>query len=190
MEESHAYSEGDWIVHSHYGIGQIQGVEVKGISGEDTRYFRIRTSDSAYWMPIDQMDSEVLRPLSTPEEIQRAIATLQKPPRTMSSNFKLRQSRIQRAQLRNTPSAIARLVRDLRWRQRDKGPLNGTERSAFRIFKQRLVEEWAIVTGKSIEKVASRLDILLDPTKASPEEQSNGTELRKTVAASSPSSRR
>jgi RNA polymerase-interacting CarD/CdnL/TRCF family regulator len=167
MEETSTYSEGDWIVHSHYGIGQIKGVEIKDVSGEETRYYRIRTTDSTFWMPISQMDSEVVRPLSTAEEIQQAIATLQKPAEEMSSNYKMRQSRIRNAQILNTPQAIALLIRDLRAHQRAKGALNKTERSAFRTLKQRLVEERAIVTGAKTDNVASRLDDLLDPHQVS-----------------------
>jgi RNA polymerase-interacting CarD/CdnL/TRCF family regulator len=162
MEESHVYAEGEWIVHSHFGVGQIKGVEVKSISGDETRYYRIKTTDSTFWVPLDQMNSEVLRPLSTPEEIQRAVATLQKPPKEMSSNTKLRQSRIQSVRMGNTPGAIARLIRDLRARKRDKGILYSSERSAFRTLSERLVQEWAIVTGTKTEVIASELDSLLE----------------------------
>ena len=163
MEESRTYSKGDWIVHSQFGIGKIKGVDIKDISGEKTEYFRIKTSSSTFWMPVNQMDSELLRPLSTPDEIEQAIVTLQKPAKEMSSNYKMRQNRIQIARARNTPKAIAKLIRDLRARQRDKGILNSSERSAFRSFKQRLVEEWVIVSGKKTEKIESTLDALLNP---------------------------
>jgi RNA polymerase-interacting CarD/CdnL/TRCF family regulator len=163
MEEAHVYSEGDWIVHSRYGIGRIKGVETKSISGEETHYYRIKTTDSTFWIPVDQMDSELLRPLSTPKEIQKAIAALQKPPEAMSSNYKMRQMRIQKAQSRNTPKAIARIIRDLRAYRRKMGVLNSTERSAFRSLKKQLVEEWAIVTDINTEKAASKFEILLDP---------------------------
>ena len=166
MEEAHAYSDGDWIVHSRYGSGQIKDVEVKNISGEETRYYRIKTTDSIFWMPVDQMDSDLLRPLSTPEEIHQAIATLQEPPEEMSANYKIRQIRIQDAQTSNTPRAIAQIIRDLRAYRRKKEALNSTERSAFRSLKQRLVEEWAIVTGIKTEKAASNLEDLLNPHQA------------------------
>jgi len=167
MAESQTYSKGDWIVHSHYGTGQIKGIDVRGISGEETQYYRIKTTDSTFWIPIDQIDSEILRPLATPEEIEQAIATLQKPPKQMSSNHKVRQSRIRQAQIENTPHAIAQIIRDLRAYRREKGILNETERSAFRTLKQRLVEEWAIVTSTKTKKVATKLDKLLEPQSTS-----------------------
>ena len=163
MQETHVYSEGDWIAHSHYGIGQVQGIEVKEISGEENRYYSVKTKDNMYfWIPVDQIDGEVLRPLSTEQEIEQAIETLERPPKEMSSNYKTRQSRIRNTKLLNTPKAIARLIRDLRAHRRQKGVFNKTEHSAFRTLRQRLAEEWAIVTGLQKEKVESRLDTLLD----------------------------
>ncbi|NCF68461.1 MAG: hypothetical protein GWP61_21075 [Chloroflexi bacterium] len=162
MERSHEYSKGDWIVHSHYGVGKINNIEVKSISGGDTRYYRITTSDSTFWVPVDQMDSEVLRPLSTPEEIQQAIAALHRPAKQMSSNAKLRQSRIQSVRVGNAPKDIAQLIRDLRARKREKGILYSSERSALLTLKERLVQEWAIVTGTESDEIAAELDDLLD----------------------------
>lgn len=163
MEKGHSYSEGDWIVHSQHGIGQVKGVDEKDISGEKTRYYRIKTTDSTFWMPINQMDHDVLRSVSTLEEIQQAIVTLQKPAEEMSSNYKIRQQRIQRALVLNTPEAIAQLIRDLRAQQRKTGGLNTAERNAFRSLKQRLVEEWAIVKGINADTAASKLDNILNP---------------------------
>ncbi len=162
MEESRTYSKGDWIVHSHHGIGRIKGVEKKNISGEETRYFRIKTTDSIFWMPVEKMDTEALRPLSTPDEIQQALTILQNPPVEMSSNYKIRQLRIEKAQSRNSPNAMARIIRDLRAYRRKAGVLNSSERSAFRSIKQHLVEEWANVAGIEREKAAQHLENLLD----------------------------
>ncbi len=162
MEEVNGYSKGDWIVHSYYGIGVIKGVEVKSISGEESRYYRIQATDSTYWMPVDQMDNEALRPIATSEEMQQAIDVLQKPPREMSSNQNVRKSRIRRVQLQNDPEAVARLVRDLRARRKEKGTLNQNERSAFSVLKQQLIEEWAIVSGLNSETVTSELEALLN----------------------------
>lgn len=163
MEEKNTYTQDDWIAHSSYGIGQIKGIDTKNISGTDTRYYRVKTNDSTFWIPVEQMDSEVLRPLSTPEEIQQAIATLQKPAETMSSNYKMRQKRIKRAYIRNTPKALARLLRDLRAYWRSKGILNSTERNAYKTIKQRLIEEWVLVKNTKAEKVESRIERFLDP---------------------------
>ncbi|KAA3661485.1 MAG: hypothetical protein DWQ04_16345 [Chloroflexi bacterium] len=162
MTESQSYSVGDWIVHSQYGIGQLKGVDVKGISGEEINYYRVQTADSTFWVPFDQMDGDKLRPVSTTEEIQLAIDALQKPPQEMSSNFKIRQIRIKEALVGNTPQASAGIIRDLRALQRKKGILNQSERDALRIIKQRLVDEWAIVSDVNTNEVMLKVESLLE----------------------------
>jgi len=162
MEAPQAYTEGDWIVHAHYGIGQIKCVEVKGISGEKVSYFRIEATDSTFWMPVDHMDGEMSRPVSSQQEFQKALTVLKNPPQEMSSSHIERQSRIKRVRLENSPQDIARLIRDLRARQRDKGILSQNERSAFTSLKQQLVEEWTIVSGTQPEKIALQVDKLLE----------------------------
>lgn len=162
MNEPHTFSEEDWIVHINYGLGQILCRETKCISGEEIEYFRIQASDSTFWVPVDQINSDLIRPICSEDEIQRAIAILEKPPEAMSSNLALRQSRIKNVRQENTPQEIARLVRDLQAYQREKKGLNQTESSAFRTLKQRLVEEWALVMDARDEEITTRLSTLLD----------------------------
>jgi hypothetical protein len=78
----------------------------------------------------------------------------------------------------------------LRARQREKGALNKTERSAFRTLKQRLVEEWAIVTDAKAEKIASKLDNLLNPNATAAEGQNNGSQAQEKITAKVSSSPR
>lgn len=162
MTSTYAYAEKDWLVHSHYGIGQVKGIEVKGISGADVHYFRIETTDSTYWVPVDQMDNEKMRPLSSPEEFELAVEILARPANEMSSDHNARKNRIRSVNLLNTPEDTARLIRDLRARQLKRGELNLDESTAMRALKQRLVDEWSLVTGKKVDKITSQLDELLE----------------------------
>lgn len=182
MKEFQSYSKGEWIVHAFYGIGQIKGVEVKCISGEESRYYKIQATDSTYWMPVDQMDSEALRPLATSEEMQQAIDVFLEPPKEMSSNQNVRKGRIRRVQLQNKPQSVARLVRDLQARQKEKGILNQNERTAYGVLKQQLIEEWALVSGWNSKKAALELDALLDRQRQ-PEKYENGGAVGEAIAA-------
>ena len=163
MDSIGDYALGDWIVHVNYGVGQIKDVEVKCISGEEKRYYRVEAADSTFWLPFDQMDSDLLRPLCTKKEIEAAIVTLQKPAEELPGNLKSRQSHIRDLLQRNTPRAIARLIRDLRGLKRKKGVLNNTESSALRTILRRFAREWAVVSGVSSDTTMSDLEQLLDP---------------------------
>jgi RNA polymerase-interacting CarD/CdnL/TRCF family regulator len=108
------------------------------------------------------MDSEKMRPLSTLEEFRLVTAVLQRPPKEMSPDHQVRKTHIQRVQLQNMPEEMARLIRDLRARQRAKGKYNLDENNVVRTLKQRLADEWSVITGETIENATSSLDALLD----------------------------
>jgi RNA polymerase-interacting CarD/CdnL/TRCF family regulator len=161
MHKSSEYSSGDWVVHAIYGVGKITKVETKGISGQETRYYRVEATNSTYWMPVEQMDSDLIRHIASEAEMEDVIQILQREPKEMSSNHKTRKSTIRRTRLSNTPAAFARLIRDLKARQSVKGTLNVKEKSAFKAIKKRLAEEWAIVRGTRTERAANRIDNIL-----------------------------
>ena len=161
MDAVQEYQLGDWVVHSFYGIGQIEAVEAKCISGEEAQYFRIKTADSTFWMPVEQMDGDIVRPVSTAGEIRRVVEILKRPPRQMPSNHTARKGRIKSVKRENSPVATARLVRDLQARQTRKGRLPLKESDALRQMRELLVREWSIATQTGKEKVAARLDDLL-----------------------------
>jgi RNA polymerase-interacting CarD/CdnL/TRCF family regulator len=161
MEAQRSFKEGDWVVHAYYGVGRIEGTEEKDISGEKTSYFRIKTADSTYWMPVEQMNNELVRPLSSAGAFSEAVAALESPPREMSSNHRTRRSRIQEVRLDNSPQAIAGLIRDLRARKVAKNGLHLKERKALDTFKTRMAQEWAVVAGTRTEKVLRRIEYLL-----------------------------
>lgn len=183
------YSVGDWIVHSRYGIGQIKGVDVKGISGEESDYFRVESSDSTFWIPTDQIEDDQIRSVASSDRLQEAIAVLEKEPKEMSSNYKTRRKRIRQAREKNTPLALARILRDLRGHRRKKGMLNSTERTAFKTLKQRLVEEWAVIRDTQADKVERRVDVLLGLRKKAAEKKAKAATVRKSRRQQKPSAR-
>ena len=46
------------------------------LSEDEELCYRVRTQDSTFWLPINNMDSHRVRPLASPERIQRALKTL------------------------------------------------------------------------------------------------------------------
>ena len=161
MSSSNAYSVQDWLVHTVLGVGQIKAIEAKQISGSKVQYYRVEAAKSTFWLPIDRINNEELRPLSTPAEIQLVIAILRRSPKAMSSDHKIRKSKIRRVQQENIPVDIARLIRDLQARQRERGELTLDEGNAMRSLTERLVEEWSTVTGEETDMVTSRIKELL-----------------------------
>lgn len=152
------YAQGDWIVHCYHGIGQIEAIEHKKIGDQEGTYFRIKMANSVLWKPIDQMDSEQIRPIVSKTQFQEAVEVLRQPPKGMASNLNKRQARIKRVTANNMPTETARLIRDLRARRREKKGLNQGERRALRDLTKRFLQEWSLCVGLSMGQARRRLN--------------------------------
>jgi len=162
------YAPKQWIVHRHYGVGQVLGIETKSISGEENDYYRIKTRNSTIWVAIDQLDENQFRPVVTPQEFDEVLAILERPPRQMKANFNARKRRINQVKFKNSPLALARIVRDLWGRQSRRGSLSNTEHSALRRFTRRLLAEWSVCMRVDVPEAQKRLYALLQKNEGEP----------------------
>ena len=160
-------SEGDWVVHRQYGIGQIKEREQRSISGRTAEYYKVKTPDSIIWLPVEKIDNSWFRPIASPTEIDEAICILSQPATNMDPNFMSRKERIQQVQSENSVPAIAKLIRDLWGRQQHKS-LSMTEQRALRRLKERLATEWAVAVDKEQAIILDELQTLLEKNRFPP----------------------
>ncbi|MDX1616130.1 MAG: CarD family transcriptional regulator [Candidatus Promineifilaceae bacterium] len=159
-DKTPVFETGDWIVHLHHGVGQIQSRSVKRIGDHESEYFRIEMRDSTLWVPVDKMDEDTFRPIADEEEFNEALEVLQESPYRMASNFNKRKSRIRKLESKHSFVALARIVRDL-WARQKRKSLSNTEETALRRTTKRLLSEWAICTGEQVEEAEHKLYSLL-----------------------------
>jgi len=152
------YAQGDWIVHCHYGVGQIEEIERKRVSDQENTYFRIKTADSLIWMPVEQIDNEQVRSIADKRRIQEALEVLNKPAKEMASNPSKRKARIKQVTVKNMPKETARLIRDLRARRQEKKGLNQSERQALRRLTKRFLQEWSVCVGLTMGQARRKLN--------------------------------
>lgn len=160
MAEANQYTPGDWIVHRNYGVGQIKAIEEMPIGGEDVSCLKVKTNNSTFWVPLDNADSERLRPVVTEKAMKRALAALGRPPKEMHSNHKRRKSRIKKALQEGSMTGLARLVRDLHARQ-ELTRLNQTEETALSRITDRFVREWSVSMGIQVDSARRELNRIL-----------------------------
>jgi RNA polymerase-interacting CarD/CdnL/TRCF family regulator len=105
---------------------------------------------------VDKL-TEDARPLIAPEKFKKPLTILERPPREMEANIKQRTKRIAEVRAQNSPTSLARLLRDLWGRQKERGTLSQTETDAMRRITQRFLGEWAACMGLELEVVEERL---------------------------------
>ena len=161
MEKIRTFSKGEWIVHHYYGVGQIKGIEKKMLDGEKLSYYKVKTRNSQYWIPIEGEENSRLRPLSSPDEIKKISRVLKRKPDEMDPDHMQRKRLIKEVQAEGSLKDMARIIRDLSARQKEK-KLNPTEEDALKRFKDRLVREWAVSMELDIDNASIAFEENLD----------------------------
>lgn len=169
----HTFSPGDWIVHRHYGIGQVKAIETKAIGEEETTYYKIDAhNDSTIWAPVDS-EEDLLRPVATEKEFAEVLQVLQRPSKKMNSHFQTRIARIRKVTREGNPVKLARTVRDLWGRRSRRGQLSNTEESHWRRLTDRLIAEWTVTMDMDEDQVNKEMYNLLEENALAPASSSS-----------------
>lgn len=161
-ENGQDYSKGDWIVHKYHGVGQIKGIVKKKLNGKVTRYYRVKTHNSTFFVPVDEADNQRIRPLTSRSEFKKALKILERPAKEMSSNHTTRRSRIRETKSEGSVEDFFQIIRDLTAREHSSR-LNTTEKRALRRFKNCVLYEWAACMGIDVEEAREQMEKRLQP---------------------------
>lgn len=161
MAKTPTYSKGAWIVHHYYGVGQVKGIEKKVLDGNESSYYKVKTRNSQFWVPVDGADSSRLRPLSSHEDIKKIARILRRKPDLMDPDHMQRKRVIREVLAEGSLLEMARLIRDLSARQTEK-KLNPTEEDALKRFRDRLVREWSVCLKMEIDEANHEFQLCLD----------------------------
>jgi RNA polymerase-interacting CarD/CdnL/TRCF family regulator len=161
-ENGQDYSKGDWIVHKYHGVGQIKGIVKKKLNGEITRYYRVKTHNSTFFVPVKKADNQRIRPLTSRSEFKKALKILERPAKEMSSNHNTRRNRIREAKSEGSVEYLFQIIRDLTAREHSSR-LNTTEKRALRRFKDRVLYEWAACMSIDVEEAREQMEKRLQP---------------------------
>jgi RNA polymerase-interacting CarD/CdnL/TRCF family regulator len=150
------YSVDDWVVHTQYGVGQIKRIEVKPIHGEKTDCYKVKTNDCTYWFPTNDIDNPRIRSVASKDVIQKIIKNLRRKSSRLDTDRRVWKQRIEEAQADGDLISLSVIIRDLST-QKILRQLNQTEDDALEYFKDRLVREWASITGENISDLRNSL---------------------------------
>lgn len=162
MAQKAAHSNGDWLVHQYYGVGQLKGKETKNIGGEESTYFRLEMNSSTIFIPEEKLNSDIFRPIASQRMLREVKEVLARPPKKMAQSFNTRKSLIKKVMTENSLISTARVIRDLSGRRKRRKTLSKTEDSALRTLTDRLLSEWSVATGLDEEEAKERLKKLLE----------------------------
>lgn len=155
--------KGDWIVHLYYGIGQIVGTETKKIGGEKEKYYKVRTKNSTYFVPVQNAINDRIRPLSSEYKLRKAKQILREKPLEFPENHNERRKYLSETTSDRSIYNSAQLIRDLAHRKQLHG-LNDYEQKTLDTTEQLFVLEWSIIQEISEEEAQEKLEKIIEET--------------------------
>lgn len=165
MDSNTPYSINDWVVHKHYGVGQIRRIETRSIQGEDVECFKVNTKDSTYWFPATDKENPRIRPVASEDIIKKVVRNLKRKSTKLDSDRKYWKKRIDEVQSSGEILSISNLIRDLSAQQVLR-QLNQTEEDALERNKERLLGEWASIIQEDVESLRRKLQKYIQESQA------------------------
>lgn len=163
------FSVGDKVMHPRFGAGKITGESHRELVEGYANYFVIEvvgTGATAY-VPIQKMDELGVRRVMSAAELAKVMAKLCSNPRSLSSDYKRRQARIEELLNTHQPVTVAEVIRDLTWHRRRKH-LTQRDEALLNRGRELLASEMALAADAPIADVQATIDAVLTVSAPSP----------------------
>ena len=153
---------GDQVVHPQHGVGQVVKLENKEFEiGVVRQYYEISMKGgSTVWAPVD-LGTVGLRKPAGKREIARCRKILVSRAAHLPEDVRTRQSNLLARLRQGTILTFCEVVRDL-YAYGEHKSLYGTIAGFFRVTKDVLCQEWAVVEGITHAEAVEEVDALLE----------------------------
>jgi len=147
----------DWIVHSYHGVSHIEGVDRKRLDGKEKSFFKVKTDELTYWIPIGKVDVQHIRAVSSVSTLKKALTTIRHKPHKLENDYRSRRARINEIFNKGSLHSKVELIRDLNARittQRD----NIYEEKILDKLKGQFIDEWTVAFGCERSEAVQKLE--------------------------------
>jgi RNA polymerase-interacting CarD/CdnL/TRCF family regulator len=153
---------GQNIVHRRYGAGTVVGVREGNEDEGHARYYivDIPSKDLKLHLPADSEEAVPLREIASARKIQRALKMLAEAPVDLPSDYRKRRALVSELMTDGTVRSLARIIRDLCARQREKS-MSTLEATMLTDAKRQLAGEVALAEGIELTQAMQRIETAL-----------------------------
>jgi len=149
--------KGDWIVHVAHGLGKVVGMDSKEYHGHTKVFYKVKTEDITYWLPVSEGHSANIRPVRAPSTFRTELSNIRKKPKVIADNQRTRNKCIRDGLTTPSLHAKAQLIRDL-FGRRKRRKLNFQDKNILDKLKKHFVREWALVADIDQKEAMLRLN--------------------------------
>lgn len=166
------YKKGDYVVYPAHGVGQIEAIEVQMIAGMEIKLYAIvfEKDRMRLKVPVFKAHASGLRRLSSPNQMQDALKTLQGRAHVRRVMWSRRAQEYETKINSGDPVAIAEVLRDLK-RSNDDNEQSYSERQIYQSALERLAREVAALERITEVEASEKLEVLIKGKRAKVEDK-------------------
>ena len=157
------FNIGDNIVYPMHGAGTISSIEEKEILGEKQQYYIIKMPGEVMVMvPTAKAEAMGVRNVIDEKSASSVLQVLEKDETEMSNNWNKRYRENLDKMKTGDIYEVADVVRNLSFKQKEKGTLSTGEKKMLLNAKQILVSELVLAEHSSKEEIEKLIDNKID----------------------------
>ena len=157
------FNIGDNIVYPMHGAGTISSIEEKEILGEKQQYYIIKMPGEVMVMvPTAKAEAMGVRNVIDEKSANSVLQVLEKDETEMSNNWNKRYRENLDKMKTGNIYEVADVVRNLSFKQKEKGTLSTGEKKMLLNAKQILVSELVLAEHSSKEEIEKLIDNKID----------------------------
>lgn len=153
---------GERVVHPQHGVGKVVNLADREFEpGVIRQYYEVTMpAGSTLWVPVDSSTLGLRKPAER-REIARCRKILISAPDALDADARSRHANLAARLKQGTISTFCEVVRDL-YAFGEHKSLYGTIAGFYRVTKDVLSQEWAVVEGITREEAVREIDALLE----------------------------
>ena len=149
------FNIGDWIVHYYHGVGQVENIVIKGLDGNQKKYYKVSTKNIDYWIPFEDEGSDHIEPIRPKSKFNTALKIVEMKPHAIANHHKSRKKKINDRWMIGSLKSRAELLRDLHGRMKLQ-KLSFSEKEMFHKVRESFISEWLISDENLTRKQAGK----------------------------------
>jgi CarD family transcriptional regulator len=157
------FNLGDKVVYPMHGAGVIETMESREILGEIKNYYVLKMpiGEMKLMIPVDNVNNIGLRNIVDKQTVEEVYKVLRQKAEINESNWNKRYRDNMAKMKTGGIFEVAEVVRDLTYRDREKGLSTG-EKKMLVSAKQMLISEITLSTGMGTEEIQEHLDEIIN----------------------------
>ena len=156
--EKREYNVNDFVVYPKHGVGKIIGVEKAKIGEIEITFYKVMIEKEKLTLSIPLNQQSHLRPLSTINQVNKSISILKSKPKIKRSMWSRRAQEYEQKITSGKIYDLAEVVRDLNKGDDIMVDQSYSERQLFEKAYERILSEFQVVLGLSLENTQKKLD--------------------------------